>query len=87
MPKLRIACVAIGEVGHLIPVSHIASALVERGHEVHFITNSDSFIREKAKIFLYPIGVHVHFTNDNVDRGVILQGKMHKFYEFPHFKI
>ena len=57
IPKLKIACVAIGEVGHLVPVANIADALVQRGHEVHFVTNSDDFIREKAKIFLYPIGV------------------------------
>lgn len=39
IPKLKIACVAIGEMGHLIPVAHIADSLVKRGHEVHFITN------------------------------------------------
>ena len=28
IPKLKVACVAIGEVGHMIPVAHIADALV-----------------------------------------------------------
>lgn len=84
VPKLKVACVAIGEVGHFIPVSHIADALVQRGHEVHFITNQDYNTREKAKIILNPIGVKVHFTNDKVNRAELLEGKMHKFYDFPH---
>ena len=74
-------------MGHLIPVAHIADSLVKRGHEVHFITNQDEFIREKAKIFLYPIGVKVHFTDDKCDRPGLLKGKMHRFWEFPHLKI
>lgn len=87
MPKLKVACVALGEMGHLIPVAHIADALVKRGHEVHFITNQDEFVREKSKIFLYPIGVKVHFTDDKCDRPGLLTGKMHKFWEFPHLQI
>lgn len=87
IPKLKIACVAIGEMGHLIPVAHIADALVKRGHEVHFITNCDEFVVEKAKIFLHPIGVKVHFTDDKCDRPGLLKGNMMKFWEFPHCKI
>lgn len=74
-------------MGHLIPVAHIADALVQRGHEVHFITNCDDFIKEKAKIFLHPLGVQVHFTDDKVDRAGLLKGQMHKIWEFPHLKI
>lgn len=74
-------------MGHLIPVAHIADALVKRGHEVHFITNCDEFVIEKAKIFLHPIGVKVHFTDDKCDRPGLLKGDMMKFWEFPHLKI
>lgn len=87
IPKLKVACVVIGEVGHMIPVAHIADALVKRGHEVHFVTNSDDFVREKAKIYLHPIGVKVHFTDDKVDRPGLLKGNMLKFWQFPHLKI
>ena len=40
---LKIVCVSFGEMGHLIPMTLITDALIKRGHDVHFVSNSDSY--------------------------------------------
>jgi hypothetical protein len=41
MPKkhLKIACISLAEMGHLIPIVHIAEELSSRGHDVTVICN------------------------------------------------
>ena len=53
---IKIAMVVMGEIGHLMPMSQLAHALIERGHEVHFLTNSDAYNGGKASKILTDIG-------------------------------
>lgn len=50
--QLKIVCVAIGMMGHFIPVVHIAEALIKRGHDVYFITTHDAYSGGKASKIL-----------------------------------
>lgn len=62
--------VVFGEMGHFMPMSQLAHALIERGHEVHFLTNSDSYNGGKASKVLADIGCkNAIFTNDGVTRA------------------
>ena len=45
---LKIACIAVGAMGHFIPLTHCATALKQRGHDVYVITNGEENIRKKA---------------------------------------
>lgn len=53
---IKIAMVCFGEMGHLIPMSQLAHALIERGHEVHFLSNNDNYNGGKASKLLTEIG-------------------------------
>lgn len=46
LPKLKLICISIPEMGHLIPILNIASELAARGHDVQLVTCS--FIGEKV---------------------------------------
>ena len=37
--SLKVAVICFAEMGHIIPAINIADLLVERGHDVYFITN------------------------------------------------
>ena len=66
---LKIAVIAISEMGHLIPMSHLADALIKRGHDVWFITNNDSYNDGKASKMLTAIGcTNQVFTKDPITR-------------------
>ena len=54
--QLRIVCCAIAEMGHFIPMSHLADALMEAGHTVYFVTNEDSYNDHKSSKILTAIG-------------------------------
>jgi UDP:flavonoid glycosyltransferase YjiC (YdhE family) len=41
--------VAVPQLGHFIPITHCASALVEAGHQVHLITCGNDYIKNQAK--------------------------------------
>ena len=43
--KLKIACAAPCLFGHFNPMCHVAKALSQKGHEVHFITNGNPAIK------------------------------------------
>ena len=53
--KIKVACVAMAEMGHFIPITHIADALIRRGHEVYVITNNDAHNDHKASMILNSI--------------------------------
>ena len=52
----KIACVAVSEMGHLIPMSHIVETLQKRGHDVYFITQNDKYNDHKASKLMTQIG-------------------------------
>ena len=54
--KLRIVCCSFGEMGHFIPMSHLADALMESGHEVFFVSNDDIYNDHKSSKILTAIG-------------------------------
>jgi UDP:flavonoid glycosyltransferase YjiC (YdhE family) len=88
-PRLKIAMVAIGEVGHMIPLSKIAEECASHGHEIHFITNEDEWTLDKAKIFLEPSGAKVHYTGpaDVVDRGILFRSSAYSWNKVPHMTL
>ena len=63
--NLKIALVSIAEMGHVLPILHIGEALVQRGHEVYFITNSFGKTKNVQKI-AEADGIKVIFTDDNL---------------------
>ena len=69
---LKIACVAIGEMGHFMPISKIAVLLKERGHEVHLVTQGIADIREKCKLYVNQ-GISMHYTDDGMDMESMLK--------------
>lgn len=58
----------VGEIGHMMPMAQIASALIERGHEVHFVTSGNDYTKDKAKLILEPTGCTVHHIEEDKDR-------------------
>lgn len=46
VPKLKLICMSIPEMGHLTPILNIASELATRGHDVQLVTCS--FVAEKV---------------------------------------
>lgn len=52
---MKVACVAVAEMGHFIPITHIADALIRRGHDVYVITNNDEHNDHKASMILNSI--------------------------------
>lgn len=68
---IHICVVAFGEMGHFIPCTHVADALIEAGHQVTFITNGNEYIREKAPIFLNSAAKLIH-TEDTIPVGALM---------------
>lgn len=62
--NLKIVCIAICEMGHFIPMSHIAEELKDRGHEVHVITNN--YNKDRCSSIINAFGGTIHVTNDTV---------------------
>ena len=73
----------------MIPLAKVAESLVQRGHEVHYITNEDEWTVEKAKIFLDPTGAIIHYTgpSDVVDRKCLFAKGAYKINEIPHMTL
>ena len=72
--QLKVCIVAFGEMGHLIPLTHIADILAEAGHEVYFLANGNDYVREKLAIFLADVAVkEVIFTDDGIPRELIMK--------------
>lgn len=66
---LRVVCCSIQEMGLFIPMSHIAHALIEKGHEVFFLSNNDSYNGGKGSQILNDIGCKNQiFTADTKTR-------------------
>ena len=72
MTKLRIVCVAFSEMGHFMPMSHVACALIEQGHEVFFITNEDKYNGNKSSKVLTSIGcINQIYTVEGITREMM----------------
>ena len=69
---LKIVCVTIGEMGHFVQIVKCATALAERGHDVHIVTNGHEYIREKAKKFVSSC-ITVHHTDDGLKFDALLR--------------
>ena len=71
--KLKVAIVTYGEMGHFIPLVKIAEILTEGGHDCHFITNGNKYIREKAPMLLDKVGIkEIVYTLDQIERDYVM---------------
>ena len=74
---MKIACVAIAEMGHFFPMSHLADALIRKGHDVWFVTNEDSYNDGKSSRILTAIGcTNQVFTKDGITREMMIPERM-----------
>jgi UDP:flavonoid glycosyltransferase YjiC (YdhE family) len=71
--KLIVVLVAVPQLGHFIPITHCATALIEAGHEAHIITCGNSYIKALAKKFAEPHGIRMHFTNCGLTKEDLLR--------------
>lgn len=70
-------------MGHFIPMTHLADALMEAGHTVFFVSNEDSYNDHKGSKILTAIGCENQiFTKDGIDRKAFFK-KPEKFMENP----
>ena len=61
-------------MGHFIPMTHIAHALIERGHDVFFLSNSDEYNDGKGSKILNDIGCKNQiFTDDKKTRAEAME--------------
>jgi UDP:flavonoid glycosyltransferase YjiC (YdhE family) len=44
---MKIVCISIGDMGHFIPIMHIAEELASRGHDVTVLSNESG--KEKCE--------------------------------------
>lgn len=66
---MKVACVVWGEMGHIIPMSQLAEGLLQRGHEVYFVTNSDIYNEGKVSRQINAIeGLNLVQTDDPITR-------------------
>lgn len=59
---LKIVCCCTPNFGHMFPMSRIAIALQDKGHEVHVITVDNKYAREKTPKLYADTGVTLHHT-------------------------
>ena len=64
MSKIKIAVISVPEMGHLLPMVHIAQELTERGHDVTCIL--PEYNKEKCNKILGDSGVHGTYTPDGI---------------------
>ena len=68
----------MSEMGHFIPMSHIVDALIQRGHDVHFITNNDAYNGHKSSKIMTAINcTNQVFTDDGLVREEFLKKPKH----------
>ena len=74
MPKkqLNIVCISFAEMGHLIPIIHIAEELSDRGHNVTVLSNQ--YGQEKASKMITAAGCKAVFTEDGAKREQMCPG-------------
>lgn len=60
--NLKIVCCATPNYGHMFPMSRIAIALKERGHEVHVVTVDNERGRNGIPKLYTDTGVTLHMT-------------------------
>jgi hypothetical protein len=61
--NLKLALTCVPNYGHMNPMSHLAKALSERGHDVHLITVDNENKPKVEKIFENIPNVKLIFTN------------------------
>ena len=61
--KLKLGLVSVPNYGHMHPMSQLAKALVDRGHEVHIITVGNEIKEKVEKIFEGMPEVNLIFTD------------------------
>jgi UDP-N-acetylglucosamine:LPS N-acetylglucosamine transferase len=74
MTKLKIVCMAVPEMGHFLPMVHIAEELNSRGHDVTFLTCQ--YNQKKCEQILSRVGVKLIVTNDGVERDSMIPGDL-----------
>ena len=60
--KLKLGLVCVPSYGHMHPMSQLAKGLVERGHDVHVITNGNEAKEKVDKIYANIPGVTLIYT-------------------------
>ena len=63
--KLNIGIIAVGELGHFIPVLHIGRELAARGHKVTMITNAYGKAKNMEKLATEN-GCDMRFSEDDL---------------------
>ena len=61
--RLKVCLVGPPNYGHMFPISRIASALVERGHDVHVVSINNKVGAEKMPKLYEGMGVTLHLTD------------------------
>ena len=67
---MKIVAIALPEMGHFIPVLHIAEELASRGHEVSVLTAE--YGKEKCTPMIESAGCTAVFTQDGMDSVTLL---------------
>ena len=70
MPKFAVIC--FPEMGHFLPMIHIAEELKSRGHDVTFI--SCKYGEEKCRKYIEGIGCKALITQDSITREEMCPG-------------
>ena len=61
--NLRIALCSVPELGHCLPLIHIGEELVNKGHDVYFV--SGNIAKEtRLKSMTEEVGIKIIYTND-----------------------
>jgi UDP:flavonoid glycosyltransferase YjiC (YdhE family) len=66
---MKIVCISMAEMGHFIPIMHIAEELQSRGHDVTVLTNEVG--KEKCVKMINSIGCKPLVTNDGLNRETL----------------
>ena len=73
---LKIALISVAEMGHFLPIIHIAEELAQRGHDVGVICNEHG--KEKCTKYIEEAGCKSLITADGITREQITPGADHK---------
>jgi hypothetical protein len=65
--QLNIVCIVVPEMGHFIPMLHIANELSQRGHKVSVI--SSEYGKEKCEKMIIEAGCKAIITQDGITKG------------------
>ena len=72
---LKIVCVVIPNHGHMIPMSHLAEGLKDRGHDVTLVSNGNETGKVIVPRHFDFKGIKWHLTEGGPEQSVIFDPK------------